>query len=147
MLLVQGDYRKAIGYCSENMPEGYFEFELPYVKTSERFREIDRFLYESRHSLHFASEYRGNVVVDISEWNHKELNSYFDAFLYFLYDNREKYHCVLLLHEKCSEKLLNQIKALFDVREIQLQLPKESKAIRIGFTADAGTEEKNNVRS
>lgn len=145
MLLVQGDYRKAVEYCSKNMPEGYFEFEFLHVSPSERFREIDRFLYESRHSLHFASEYRGNVVVDISAWNHKELNSYFDAFLYFLYDNREKYHCVLLLHEKCSEKLLNKLKALFDIQEIQLQLPKESKAIRIGFAADEETEEEKNV--
>ena len=91
MYLVQGKYSEAIAKCQKILDGNYFEFEFLYTDESERFREIDRFLYESRHTLRFENEYRGNVVIDISDWNEKT-NSYFDAFMYFLKDNAAKYH-------------------------------------------------------
>lgn len=71
MYLVQGKYSEAIAKCQKILDDDYFEFEFLYTDESERFREIDRFLYESRHTLRFENEYRGNVVIDISGWSEK----------------------------------------------------------------------------
>lgn len=144
MYLVQGKYSEAIAKCQKILDGDYFEFEFLYTDESERFREIDRFLYESRHTLRFENEYRGNVVIDISGWNEKT-NLYFDAFMYFLKDNADKYCCVLISNKKCSSKTIEKLNDLFEIDDIQLNLPDEKKKVRMGFVDDEGSEV--NVRS
>lgn len=144
MYLVQGKYFETIKKCKKMLDDDYFEFELIYTDESERFREIDRFLYESRHTLRFENEYRGNVVIDISGWSEKN-NSYFDAFMYFLKDNMDKYCCVLISNKKCSDKTIEKLNDLFTIEEMCLSLPEEKKKVKIGFVDDERSE--INVRS
>lgn len=144
MYLVQGKYSEAIAKCQKILDGNYFEFEFLYTDESERFREIDRFLYESRHTLRFENEYRGNVVIDISDWNEKT-NSYFDAFMYFLKDNAAKYCCVFISNKKCSDKTIEKFNDLFIIEEICLSLPEEKKKVKIGFVDNERSE--INVRS
>lgn len=144
MYLVQGKYSEAIAKCQKILDDDYFEFEFLYTDESERFREIDRFLYESRHTLRFENEYRGNVVIDISGWNKKH-NMYFDAFMYFLKDNADKYCCVLISNKKCSGKTIEKLNDLFTIEEICLSLPEEKKKVKIGFIDDERSD--INVRS
>lgn len=132
MYLVQGKYSETIKKCQKILDGDYFEFEFLYMDESLRFREIDRFLYESRHTLRFENEYRGNVVIDISDWNEK-INLYFDAFMYFLKDNADKYCCVLISNKKCSDKTIEKLNDLFTIEEICLSLPEEKKTVKIGF--------------
>lgn len=134
MYLVQGKYSEAIAKCKKILDDDYFEFEFLYTDESERFREIDRFLYESRHTLRFENEYRGNVVIDISGWSEKT-NLYFDAFMYFLKDNKDKYCCVFISDKRCSNETLEKLNDFFEIDEIKLDLYEEKK-IRIGFVND-----------
>lgn len=147
MKLITGIYRKVKEECERIFSDGYFEFSFLYVPETEKFREIDRFLYESRHTLRFENEYTGNVILDISAWNHKPLNSYFEAFMYFLKDNKDKYECVLIINERCSSEMREKLKDFFgDIKEIQKPVLHESKRVRIGFVIDE-EKEVNNVRS
>lgn len=147
MRLVTGIYSKVKEECARMFSDGYFEFSFLYVPETEKFREIDRFLYESRHTLRFKNEYSGNVILDVSEWNHKPLNSYFEAFLYFLKDNEDKYECALIVNERCSSEMREKLKEFFgDIKEIRMPVFHESKKVRIGFVIDE-EKEVNNVRS
>ena len=141
MRLITGIYNKVKEECSRLFSESYFEFNFLHVPETERFREIDRFLYESRHTLRFENEYTGNVILDISAWNHKPLNSYFEAFMYFIKDNKDKYECALIVNERCSSEMCEKLKEFFgDIKEIQMPVLHESKKVRIGFFIDEGKE-------
>lgn len=146
MTLITGAYPKVKKECEGMFADGYFEFSFLYTHESERFREIDRFLYESRHTLRFENEYIGNVVLDISEWNRKPLNSYFEAFMYFLKDNKNKYNCVMIAND-CSDGLREKLRAFFgEIKEIQISVSKKPEKIQIGFALDERKEGKD-VRS
>ncbi|MGN1419170.1 MAG: hypothetical protein ACI4W6_07560 [Acutalibacteraceae bacterium] len=147
MYLIQGNYKKAIRYCYEKLNGEYFEFKFPYVSEDCRFREIDRFLYESKNTLRFENEYIGNIVVDLSEWNKKKTNIYFEAFMYFLEDNSKKYNCIFIMDKKCDDELFKNIKEFFDIEEIRLDLPETKKKVKIGFDIDVQNGKENtNVR-
>lgn len=146
MFLIQGEYKKSINYCKDLFNSNFFEFELPFVPENNRFREIDRFLYESRHTLRFTNEYIGNVVVDISDWNGSEINNYFEAFMFFLKDNSKKYKCALIINERCHNNLLIKLKEFFDLREVELELPPKKQVNKIGFAIDENKGCPNNVR-
>lgn len=134
MFLVTGNYTKVKHECERIFPTGFFDFNFLYVDNPERFRELDRFLYESRHTLRFENEYTGNVVIDISEWNHRSTNTYFDAFMYFLKDNKNKYTCTFISNERCSDELIKKLKGFFgEIKEVQLPMPEEERKSRIGF--------------
>ncbi|MBR0113000.1 MAG: hypothetical protein IJM02_04565 [Clostridia bacterium] len=141
-LLIQGDYDRAIGLCDKAFGK-YFEFCFCYVSELEKFRELDRFIWESRHCMRFQNEYTGEAVIDISDWNNREqyeLNDYFDAFLFYLKSKREKIHCTFLTDGYCSQPLQEKIEEFFgNVRTVDLK-PKETGRTNgqpIGFCASA----------
>ena len=147
MRLITGCYNKVKEECVRLFADSYYEFSFLYVPETERFREIDRFLYESRHTLRFENEYTGDVILDISEWNHKPLNLYFEAFMYFIKDNKDKYECALIVNERCSSEMREKVKEFFvDIKEIQMPVLHESKKVRFGFVIEK-EKEVNNVRS
>lgn len=133
MYLVQGNYCKVKEYCSKMFDGRFFEFDLVYVDEQERFREIDRFLYESRHTLRFQNEYVGNVIVNLTEWNTNPCNAYLEAFLYFIKDNAEKYNCVFIMDEKCDEELLELLSEKFEIECIEIDAENKLSMPRIGF--------------
>ena len=136
MDIITGTYEKVKDVCKGIYPQGFFDFNFVYVSESERLREIDRFLYESKQTLRFENEYSGAVVIDVSEWNHR-INSYFEAFMYFIKDNAEKYDCVLILNERCSADMTDKLKSVFgEASEKKLPLQNEKKKNRIGFAVE-----------
>ncbi len=134
MKLIQGSYGKTIEYCAKMFDGKFFEFELPYVSTDNHFCEIDRFLYESRHTLRFKNHYEGNVVIDLSDWNDRDkVNNYFESFMYFLKDNADIYNCVFIVDKKCSSKIIKMLKELFEIEITELDVPATETKTRIGF--------------
>lgn len=133
--LITGIYEKVKEECNKIFSTSqYFDFNLFYVPETDKFREIDRFLYDSRHMLRYENEYTGNVIVDISEWNNNTINIYFEAFMYFLKDNNAKYRCILIADDRCSEELMDKLKLFFsELKEIQLPVKTEKKPAQIGF--------------
>lgn len=136
--ILEGNY-KDLHHIMQNSKMDYFEFDLSFTDENEVFREIDRFLYESRtQKTHFKNQYKGKVYVNISGWNDFQ-NKYLDAFIYFLYDNVESQilDVTLINEEKTSEKLLKRIFRVFDIERIALrEMEREENKRVIGFISD-----------
>ena len=133
MYLVQGNYCKVKEYCSKMFGDSFFEFDFVYVDETERFREIDRFLYESRHTLRFQNEYEGNVIINLTEWNDKAVNAYFEAFMYFIKDNADKYNCIFIADEKCEDRLIDKISSMFELECVEIEIEAKTSMPKIGF--------------
>lgn len=143
--LIQGKYEKAKAFYEKNVSKKYFEFQFAYVSQNEVFKEIDRFLWESRHQMtRFKNNYKGPVLIDLSCWNDNDLNTYFDAFMFLLKDNGF-YECTFMCQEECCEELLEKLKDYFEISITSLDIEKKVKKMTIGFVAP--DKENENVRS
>lgn len=108
--ILEGTY-KELHQAMNVKKEDYFEFDLSFVDENTSFKEIDRFLYESRtQKTHFKNQYKGKVYINLSQWNDLQ-NKYLDAFLFFLYDCIEDniLEVSFINEEKTSDKLLKSI--------------------------------------
>lgn len=144
MRLIHGGYSEAIAYCRKKLKSDFFEFDFPFVSMSENFREIDRFLWESRHQCtRFRNRYEGPVVIDVTDWNNQYPNDYFDAFLYFLKSSEKSLTCTLISSEPFSQAVLDRINRLFDAKEISLSEAEKPrrKNRTIGFTSETVEKE------
>lgn len=144
--LYVGPEETCIARCSADAQGEPFVFNLPYVPLSEHFREINRFLWESRHQLtRFCNNYEGNVIVDVTAWNQASVNEYFDAFLYFLKDREESLHCTFISEVDFSDAVCDRISRLFPTKTVRFDSGSGRKpAARIGFAVDE-REERNNA--
>lgn len=136
MKLIQGNYEKALEKCKKELNDDYFEFCFSYVSTSEVFREINRFLWESRHQCtRFKNRYVGPVVIDISDWSTRYPNDYFDAFMYFVKSNMNQMNFVFISNDFCSNAITDRLNEFFKIRIIDVVRRKSSKTKKnvIGF--------------
>ncbi len=135
--LVQGDYLKVKKHYEKKQKSGYFEFDFAYAGPLEIFREIDRFIWESRHSkTRYQNSYKGPVLVDLSGWNDKPLNDYFDAFMYYLKDNYDA-KCTFFCREECSEELEKKLREFFKLSVVSIGLEDAASTKKaIGFSLD-----------
>lgn len=130
--LILGKYELAISYYRQQMHEDCFEFHFTYVPRDERFRELDRFIWESRHTkTRFKNKYAGPVLIDITEWNFEIPNDYFTAFMFYLKDNPDL-ECTFLAENEISSILLQKLSAFFEVNVIKLET-RETVHTNIGF--------------
>ena len=150
MKILSGDRKKSFDYCDRVFNKDYFTFSFMCVEKGERFSEIDRFLDESIKKTRFSNEYKGNVVIDLSEWNESDdFNRFFNAFMYFIKDKTEVYKtyaCIFVSDTPCSENLLAAMNKFFSIREISMSGEQRSKKRKIGFDITESKEEKCYVR-
>ena len=127
--IVQGDYPRIASKLSAHFKGDYFDFDFAYVSENEVFREINRFIWESKHMMtRFKNRYTGPVAVCLSGWNEESLNGYFDTFMYFMKDMFPESKICFYLESRISGRMLTGIKELFpNVRLIELQLKKSPK--------------------
>ena len=137
MELVIANLEQAETWCRAHLGGDYFSFCFSYTPLSDRFREIDRYLWESRHEkARFANRYCGPVVIDISEWSEAAPNDYFDAFLYFLKDLSAVSRIAMISDRPCGEQILSRLRRFFRIEITSLLDNKqERKPNRIGFIA------------
>lgn len=148
--LVQGDYKNTRSYLLDIFKGDYFDFNLTYAGENEVFKEINRFVWESKHlKTRFKNRYTGSVAVCLSEWNDRYLNQYFDAFMYFLKDMSAQSDICLYVEKTISREMLEKVKWYFpNIRRVDLYLSeKQEKGQQIGFCVSdtVKTEEKENV--
>ena len=148
MELISGSYEKVKHECEKMIGKEYFEFFFPYVEDNvDRFREIDRFLYESRKQTRFKNSYVGNVVIDISDWNNRSsFNKYFDAFMYFIKDNMNLNRFIFTADKPCNRELFERLQKYFKIEEMCLEAVKPKQKIKIGFALPEEKEDSSNVR-
>lgn len=143
MKLVIGKYEdikeKIHALCSDS----FFEFHFPCIEEYDRFYEIDRFLYESKHLNRFSNEYHGKVVIDLSDWSDcKVFNRYFEAFMYFLKDNTDKYEPFFISERQCGKEFISRLKEYFDFETLYVSKPQQDKMQRtIGFVSQQNDKE------
>lgn len=143
--LLCGDDKNVMAKCERIFPDGFFSFS---VSTDSHFSEIDRFLDESMANTRFRNYYTGNVVLDLSEWNKNcEFGEQFNAFMYFIKDNTDKYNCVFIIDSFCTYEFITKLKDFFEIEQISLGFSKTFQKVKMGFTVSDGTKEENNVRS
>lgn len=148
MELIQGEYIDIRQYLHKKKECLPFDFALPFVGEGQTFREINRFLNESQKKAHFKNHYIGGAVIDVTEWCENPVNSYFTAFLYFLFDrelssNQNKH--VFISEKICSEELTNAIADIFGaVNTVDLGVKHEYKA-PIGFVSYISQEDDKHV--
>lgn len=144
--LIQGEYEKAKDYYKSTMLNDYFEFHFVYTSTNEVFRELDRFIWESKHQkARFKNRYAGPVLIDLTEWNSSEPNEYFDAFLYYLKDH-VYLECTFIVQNLCDECFLEKIRSFFEIYVVELEIQKgKDQKRRIGFYIEERNDD--NVRS
>lgn len=134
MKLILGNYEKTIDYCNRMDNGSFFEFLFAYASENETFREINRFIWESKHlATRFKNKYRGAVVIDLSEWCGDAPNKYFDAFMYFIKGNSDDYRVDFISQNECPSALLERLDSFFDIEIIDLGLDKHSSDTKIGF--------------
>lgn len=122
MVVIQGTYEKIIRYYESSTNGNYFEFTFPYVGHNEIFRELDRFLWESKHILRFQNAYAGNVLIELSGWNNRsenDFNEYFEAFMYFLRSKADTLRVTFFLEGKCSKDLYEHLKNHYEVQLVE----------------------------
>ena len=148
MKIITGSFEKVKKQIKIKMGNEYFEFFFPYVEESaDRFREIDRFLYESRKHTRFKNAYIGNIVIDISEWNNnRRFNNYFDAFMYFIIDNMNLNRFIFTADKPCNRELFERLQKYFKIEEMCLEAVKPKQKIKIGFALPEEKEDPSNVR-
>lgn len=139
MNVIQGKYETIINYFEEMKPGEYFEFTFSYVSREERFRELDRFLWESKHLLRFRNEYSGDVIIDMTQWNNRneyDYNEYFDAFMFFLKSRKATIIPAFIVNGKCSGVLFAQLGKFYEVHLIELgkgEVQLKDNHVKIGF--------------
>ena len=137
MKLIIGMYEDIKNEIEPTSLNDFFEFYFPYVERTERFREIDRFLYESKSTKRYLNEYSGKILLNITEWSNNEyINNYFIAFMMFIKDNQDKYECVLISEKDCKENIISVLNDLFTIERHYIGKLKDEKQIKIGFESD-----------
>ncbi len=141
MVVIQGTYEDIIHYYESTTVGTYFEFTFSFVGHNEIFRELDRFLWESKHVLRFQNTYVGNVLIELSGWNQKadsDFNEYFDAFMYFLKSKCNALQVTFFAEGQCSKSLYDHLKNHFDIHLIDPEKGEvkihEVHHTRIGFS-------------
>ena len=133
--IIQGEYSNIKAYIGDILQNKYFDFNFTFTEENEVFREINRFIWESKH-LHtrFKNRYSGPVAVCLSEWNNERLNNYFDIFMYFLKDISSDSDIYLYVESCISECISKRIEYFFPkIKKVDLQLTEEKVTRRIGF--------------
>ena len=142
MEIIQGKYEKAKRYY-ESFHTDYFEFEFVYVPQDSHLREIDRFRWESRYEkTRFKNVYKGDVLIDLTEWNDAPDSSHFDAFMYFLKD-KEEYNCTFLVRNTATKSLKKKLEEFFDLSLVDFSESQPCEMRTIGFVG--GEKEDANV--
>lgn len=146
IILIEGEYEKAKAYYKSAMIKDYFEFHFVYTSANEVFRELDRFIWESRHQkTRFKNQYKGPVFIDLTEWNGNDINKYFDAFLYYLKDHA-CLECTFIVQNFCKASFLDKLNEFFEINVVKLDIRRDKeKKRRIGFYSEKGVD--GNVRS
>ncbi len=137
MKLITGSYEQCTEYCKKNTGEkdgNIFIFDFPYISIEERFREIDRFIWESKHTLRFANRFCGTAIVDVTAWNRSYPNQYFDAFLYYIKDNENHIDCFFISECDFSTDVTAHISKLFHISPVSLSSERLPSPRGIGFS-------------
>ncbi|MBE6741096.1 MAG: hypothetical protein E7570_02225 [Ruminococcaceae bacterium] len=149
MKIITGTYENLKFACQKEFRNDYFDFCFSFVDESTKFYEINRFLYESKHTRRFVNRYEGNVTIDISEWNNKRFtNKYFDAFMYFIKDTSSYNNYIFIADKQLNSEIEKKLSEFFYINIVELESTKPDSGKTIGFVAPNEKEDKgNHVRS
>ncbi len=132
--IIQGDYAKITTRLSKTFKNEYFDFNFSFTDENEVFREINRFIWESKHLMtRFKNRYYGSVAISLSEWNNETPNGYFDSFMFFMKDMFPEDKICFYVESQIRDELLIRIKLFFPNTKIIDLLINKKPERRIGF--------------
>ena len=104
----------------------FFEFYLNYCEPHNYFEEIPRFIREVVSAAGFRNEYKGIILVEISEWLGHCTEKHFINFLEYLSDNSDNWLVVLSMPDRdpeAVERMLAVVSAFLRVETIRVAPP------------------------
>ena len=104
----------------------FFEFYLNYCEPHKYFEEIPRFIREVVSAAGFRNEFKGIILVEISEWLEHCTEKHFINFLEYLSDNSDNWLVVLSLPDRdpaAVERMLSVVSAFLRVETIRVAPP------------------------
>lgn len=132
--IIQGDYAKITARLSKTFKNEYFDFNFSFTDENEAFKEINRFIWESKHLMtRFKNRYYGSVAISLSEWNNEMPNCYFDSFMYFMKDMFPEEKICFYVESQIRDELLIRIKMFFPNTKIIDLLINKKPERKIGF--------------
>ena len=106
----------------------FFEFYLNYCDPQNYFDEIPRFIREVTYAAGFRNEFKGLILVEISEWMDHCTEKHFINFLEYLSDNSDNWLIVLSLPDRDPEKvdrMLSVVSAFLRLEVVNVAAPTE----------------------
>jgi hypothetical protein len=104
----------------------FFEFYLNYCEPQRDFAEIPRFIREVVSAAGFRNEYKGIILVEISEWLGHCTEKHFINFLEYLSDNSDNWLVVLSMPDRDAaavDRMLAVVSAFLRVETIRVAPP------------------------
>lgn len=104
----------------------FFEFYLNYYDPNSYFDEIPRFIREVTHAAGFRNEFKGLILIEISEWMDHCTEKHFINFLEYLSDNSDNWLILLSLPDREPEKverMLSVISAFLRLEVVNVAAP------------------------
>jgi hypothetical protein len=108
----------------------FFEFYLNYCEPRSYFDEIPRFIREVSNAAGFRNEFKGLILVEISEWMDHCTEKHFINFLEYLSDNSDNWLVVLSVSDRDTEKvdrMLGVVSAFLRLEIIHVEPPTETE--------------------
>ena len=110
----------------------FFEFYLNYCDPKSYFDEIPRFIREVTYAAGFRNEFKGLILVEISEWMDHCTEKHFINFLEYLSDNSDNWLIVLSLPDREPEKverMLSVVSAFLRLEVVNVAAPTDDELI------------------
>ena len=104
----------------------FFEFYLNYCEPQSDFAEIPRFIREVVSAAGFRNEFKGIILVEISEWLGHCTEKHFINFLEYLSDNSDNWLVVLSMPDRDAaavDRMLAVVSAFLRVETIRVAPP------------------------
>lgn len=104
----------------------FFEFYLNYCEPRDYFDEIPRFIREVDNAAGFRNEFKGIILVDISEWLNHGTEKHFLNFLEYISDNSDNWLVVLSVSDKDTDQvdqLLAVVSAFLRLETVRVAPP------------------------
>ena len=116
-----------------NGTEPLFSFQLRYCPPYESFRELKRLQTEAIYHTHFKDEYRGLILLDLSEWaDHADEEYFFRITLPFLADMSSEWHYIFFFNKALPFlPVISELSDVFWCRDLsdRVQTFREKKSV------------------
>ena len=102
-----------------------FLFSIKYCSVNDKFNELRRYVEELDVASERSGVYKGYVIIDLTNYINDETSDYLDAFLAYLYDNKDYVNYIFTIKSDSNynrDKMLSRLTEYFNIESFCLNL-------------------------